>query len=271
MGVWDSILKAKQNIGARIENAFGHASAKELRDVRQKILDQVESRIVVNAEGKSFPYEKAIVRLQPQSAAQSDFFKEAFLRQGTLKADVLQKLIDSQARYPGGFETTVELRPNLVSSATKSSHQPLFEMSFVKSNLSRRPEVPETKLLVTKGRAELPEYRIKKERILIGNLSEVLDREGRMVRKNDVVFLENGSEINSSVGHAHARIWFDFDTLEFCILDEVSRYGTRIVREGVTLEVPSGDTRGICLRSGDDIYFGQASLRFVLAQGPINQ
>jgi len=265
MGVWDSILKAKQNISARIESAFGHESGKELMAVRQKILDQVESRIVVSAEGKNFPFEKAIVRLQPQSAAQSDLFEKAFLRQGTLKADVLKKLIDSQVRYPGGFETTVELRPILEPAAAKSSNQPLFEISFVKSNLSRRSEVPETKLLVTRGLAQQPEYRIKKERILIGNLSEVLDREGRMVRKNDIVFPDNGSEVNSSVGHAHARIWYDFDTQEFCILDEVSRYGTRIVREGVTLEVPSGDTCGICLRSGDDIYFGQAGLRFELA------
>ena len=105
---------------------------------------------------------------------------------------------------------------------------------------------------------------MKKERILVGSLSEVLDREGRMVRKNDVVFPNSGGEINSSVGYAHSRIWFDFERGEFCILDEVSRYGTRIVRDGLTIEVPSGDTSGIRLQSGDDIYFGQAGVRFEL-------
>jgi hypothetical protein len=264
MSVWDAILKAKQNISAHIEDAMGLGSAKTVMAIRQGILDQVESKIVSSTDGKKFPFGKAIVRLQPQTEAQRNSFEKAFLNQGTLRADILQKLADSQARYPGEFEAIIEIRHGVDSARAQSSPRPLFEMDFIKHDSVRKQEIPETKLVVTKGTADRAEYRIKKERILIGSLSEVLDREGRMVRKNDVVFPNNGGEINSSVGYSHARIWFDFAKGEFCILDEVSRYGTRIVRDGLTIEVSSGDTNGIRLQSGDDIYFGQAGIRFEL-------
>jgi hypothetical protein len=264
MSVWDAILKAKHNISERIEDALSLGSGKTVAAVRQGILDEIESRIVSNTGGKHFPFGKAIVRLQPQTEAQRNSFEKAFLHQGALKADILQKLTDSQSRYPDEFEAIIEIRRGTDTDPAKASPRPLFEMNFIKHNPVRRRDIPETKLFITKGTAERAEYRIKKERILIGSLSEVLDREGRMVRKNDVVFPSNGSEINISVGYSHARIWFDFEKGEFCILDEVSRYGTRIVRAGLTIEVPSRDTNGIRLQSGDEIYFGQAGLRFEL-------
>jgi hypothetical protein len=264
MSVWDTILKAKQNISAHVEDALGFGSAKTVMAVRQAILSQVESKIISNTDGKSFPFGKAIVRLQPQTESQRNSFEKAFLHQGMLRAEIVQTLSDSQARYPGEFEAIIEIRHGVDSDRAKSSLRPLFEMDFIKRDSVQRHEIPETKLVVIRGTADQAEYRIKRERILIGSLSEVLDREGRMVRKNDVVFPKNGGEINSSVGYSHARGWFDFAKGEFCILDEVSRYGTRIVRDGLTIEVPSGDTNGIRLQSGDDIYFGQAGLRFEL-------
>jgi hypothetical protein len=91
-----------------------------------------------------------------------------------------------------------------------------------------------------------------------------LDREGRIVRRNDVVFLESDEEINCSVGRTHARIWFDSEKNEFFILDEGSRYGTRILRGGSVIEVPAGEPEGVRLQSGDEVYCGQACLRFTL-------
>ena len=105
-------------------------------------------------------------------------------------------------------------------------------------------------------------YRVTKDRLLIGCLPQVRDREGRLVRINNVVFPDIGNEINATVGEMHARIWFDFKRREFRVMDESSLYGTRIVREGHTIEVPAENPRGVGLRSEDAIYFGQACLRF---------
>jgi hypothetical protein len=38
------------------------------------------------------------------------------------------------------------------------------------------------------------------------------------------------------------------------------------MREGRSIEVPGGNTRGVRLRSGDEIYFGQACLRFEISE-----
>jgi hypothetical protein len=259
MGFWDRLLKAEQNIRKQIENAFGHGTAQTPLEVRREILEQVESRIVVDTSGNRFPFGKVTVQLQPPTEALKDVFEAAFLQDGSLKSDILEKLKDSQAAFPGDLDVSVELLQ--VPDPAPAEPSSLFHLDFVKPEPARKPEVPETKLVIVKGAAEKPEYRLKKERILIGRLAEVMDREGRMVRKNDVVFLDNEDDINSTVGRAHARIWFDFEKREFCIMDEASRYGTRIIREGRSIDVP-GNSRGIRLRSGDEIYFGQACLRF---------
>jgi hypothetical protein len=266
MGFWSAILRTKRNISERIESVLRLGSTRTVVAVRQEILDRIESGIAGSTGGNIFPFAKVIVRLQPQTEAQHASFKKAFLHQGALKAAILQKLAESKALYPGKFDAVVEITAGVDPDRAKSLSRHLFQMEFIKHEPARRPEIPETKLSVARGTAERMEYRLKKERILIGSLSEVLDREGRMVRKNDVVFPNAGGELNSSVGYAHARIWFDFEKDEFCILDEVSRYGTRIVRNGLTIEVPSGDANGIRLQSGDDIYFGQACLRFELME-----
>jgi hypothetical protein len=261
MGFWNKILKTEQNIRKRIENAFGHGTAQTPLEVRREILEQVESRIVVDSNGNQFRYGKIIVSLQPKGEAQRDVFETAFLHDGALKTDIIEKLKDSQVRYPEELQVAVELTQPAPDQAEPPG---LFHIEFVKLERLRKRDVPEIKLAIVKGSTEQPVYVMKKERITIGRLTEVMDREGRMVRRNDVVFLDNKDDINSTVGRVHARIWFDFEKYEFCIMDEVSRYGTQIVREGRSIEVPGGNPRGVFLRPGDEIYLGQACLRFEL-------
>jgi hypothetical protein len=262
MDFWNKLLKAEQNIRKKVENVFGNGTAQTPLEIRRGILEQVESRIVVDTGGRVFPFAKIVVQLQPPTEALRDVFETAFIQDGSLRADILGKLKDSEARYPAEIEIAIELQqiPSVPSPVSPS----LFQLDFVKADPLRKPEIPEMKLVTVKGAAEAPEFLFKKERILVGRLSEVLDREGRMVRKNDVVFLDNGDDVNSTVGRAHARIWFDLDRREFCIMDEASRYGTRIIREGRYIEIPAGNTRGIRLRTGDEIYLGQACIRFEL-------
>ena len=262
MGIWDKLLKAEQSIRKRVENAFGDETARTPLEIRREILQQVESRIIVDAGGSSFPYEKVIVWLQPPPGALHEVFETAFLQESSLKEDILEMLKDADARHPDRLDIAVEFREAPVPDAGDASAQSLFQLDFIKSSPPAQKEIPETRFSISKGQAEQPSYRLKKERILIGRLGEVLDREGRMVRKNDVVFLDNGDDVNSTVGRAHARIWFDSERGEFYLMDEISRFGTLIVREGRSIEVPAGNPRGIRLRSGDAIYCGQACVNF---------
>jgi hypothetical protein len=143
-----------------------------------------------------------------------------------------------------------------------STSPSLYEFDFITPDPHGSQDVPEVRLLVLRGAAEPSDYRLKKERILIGRTSDVTDREGRIIRKNDVVFLDNGEDINATVGYSHARIWWDFEEEGFFLMDESSRYGTCIVHQGRSLEVPEGNYCGIRIHSGDEIYCGQACLSF---------
>jgi hypothetical protein len=262
MGIREKLLNAVQNIGKRVRLAFGSETTRTPQEVRQEILTQVKSRIAADTSGNRFPYAKAIVWLQPPTEALREVFETAFLQEGSLKTDILELLKDANAWHPEPFEVMVDFKTDLTLSSEAPSTRPLFQIDFVKHDPSIGKETPETSFVVSKGSTEQPSYKLKKDRILIGRLQEVLDREGRMIRINDVVFLDNGDDINSTVGRAHARIWFDFEKNEFFIMDEVSRFGTIVMRENRSIDVPAGNPRGIRLRSGDAIYCGQACLRF---------
>lgn len=268
MRIWDRLLKTEQNIRKRVENAFGHGSAQTPLEVRREILEQVESRIVVDISGASFPFSRIVIALRPPSEVLREVFQTAFLHDNSLKEDILEKLRDAKVHFPGNLDVVVEFHAVEMEKEAPETG-PWFTLDLVRPNPAQPRRAPEVRLKVVKGTAERPSYEMEQERILIGRLPEVLDREGRMVRRNDVVFLDNGDEINGTVGRAHARIWFDGEKQEYYVMDEVSRYGTQIFRQGRSIEAPGGNPRGIRLCSGDEIYFGQACVRFELADALI--
>jgi len=256
MGIWERLLQTGRTMRQRMAGALGREPLKAPSEVRRDILREVESKITGDALGREFPYARVVVGLRPPTRALRDLFETVLVRGDSLKADIARKLED--VRHPAALEIVVRLKQD----PEAPSSQPLFALDFVKPDPPPQPELPETRITISKGSAERPAYRLKKERILIGRLSEVQDREGRMVRQNDVVFLDNGDDINSTVDHSHARVWFDVEAREFRIMDEVSRFGTHIVRDGRSIEVPGGNPGGIPLRSGDVIFCGQACMCF---------
>ncbi len=65
---------------------------------------------------------------------------------------------------------------------------------------------------------------------------------------------------NATVSRRHAHIRSAEG--EYRLSGDGSEFGTRIFRDGRSIEVPSGDRRGERLRPGDEIYLGRACLRF---------
>ena len=264
MSIRDTLLKATMNVRTRVDNALGRGTAMDPVAVRQEILDQIQSRIIVDAGSLFFPFEKVIVHLCPQTKLDCDAIEDTLVKNSRLKADIVKLLNEAQVRYPEELEAVVDSQQFPVSGPAESFSKPVFEMDFVKRVSTNNHRAPETKLNILKGVTERLEYVSEKDRILLGRSREVLDREGRMVRRNDVVFVDGDEEINCSVDRTHARIWYDREKDLFFLLDEGSRYGTRILRAGTVIEVPSGIPDGVCLQSGDDIYCGQALIRFTL-------
>ena len=260
MSFIDMLRKTKKKLSNRVGSALGSDTAVDPETLRGTIQEQLLSRAVVNANEKSFPFGRVVIRLQPQNAQQYEIFQETFIREEALKNHLLQALGNMRIQRPNEFQLRIEIQES--SNLEGTSLRALFEIDFVRLNVVRLEEIPEVVMLVTRGSAERKEYRLKKDRILVGLRAEVLDREGRIIRKNDIVFLESEDESSASVSGTHARIWYDYGKHGFYIMDEDSRYGTRIMRREKVIELPGDDPEGVQLQSGDDLYFGEAILHF---------
>ena len=126
---------------------------------------------------------------------------------------------------------------------------------------------PLLRLTVIKGQAAQPSYDLAAERIFLGRLEEVLDAAGRVLRRNDVAFLEEG-ELSHTVSREHARIAWDAASQSYWLRDEGSAAGTVIFRAGRSIEVSRHDRRGVRLETGDEVYLGRAALKMEIAPRP---
>jgi hypothetical protein len=143
----------------------------------------------------------------------------------------------------------------------------LTEKVFGPGEPEPTPEPPQeapprlaARIAVVKGKANETGFVLERARTNIGRLREITDSSLRIVRRNDIVFEEGADEANGTVSRTHAHILRE--EAGYRIIDDGSEYGTRIFREGRSIDVPMGGTRGERLRGGDEIYLGRACLVF---------
>jgi len=118
-------------------------------------------------------------------------------------------------------------------------------------------ERPEACVTVIRGKAAAQTIRLNGDRVYIGRLAEVPQKDGLIVRRNDVAFDE--SEL--TVSRKHAWIRYDAGVRRFRLFnDPECELGTRILRQGRAIETDS--IRGVELRDGDEIHAGDARVRF---------
>jgi hypothetical protein len=122
---------------------------------------------------------------------------------------------------------------------------------------------PTLELTVLKGTATRKVYSFPAGRLNLGRMEEIVDDEGRVRRRNDVAFLEEG-DVNQTVSREQARILYDEVSGELRLRAEHGASSTRILREGRSIDVSSRDARGIKLQSGDEVYFGRACLKVAI-------
>jgi hypothetical protein len=163
--------------------------------------------------------------------------------------------VETAEEGPKGFEIAYAIRevPTVPESAPAPAPEP--EPEPVSAPAAAR-------LAVVRGKAARETYTVDKSRTNIGRMQELTDSQQRIVRRNDIVFDEGGDDANATVSRAHAHIRFDRPSGQYRICDDESEYGTRIFREGRSIEVPAGNRRGERLCAGDEVYIGRACLRF---------
>jgi FHA domain len=231
------------------ERAFGPAQSDDLVLVHRAILEQVAGKIQVAGRGRRiFPYPRVIVTLVSPDLDRRALYQAAFGEK--LEAALQEALQGSNCEVPRGF--TVEVR------TAETGIQP-FAIEYDYNRPLLAATAP-ARLTVVRGRAQQAEYSLDRRRTNIGRMAEVTDAEQRVLRRNDVVFEEGADEANATVSRKHAHVTCAGGEYRLC--DDASEFGTRIFRDGRSLDVPTGNRRGEKLKPGDEIYLGRACLRF---------
>lgn len=240
------------------QKAFGPAQSDELLLVHRAILEEVESKIQTVLRGKQiFPYNHLLVRLISADATRREVFQAAFGQNRRLESDVRECLAGAGCELPAGFSVdiaTAEDGPKIF--------EVLYEIRDVTSVAAAKAAPAPTRVVVLRGKANHEWFALDRSRTNIGRLPELTDFRQRVIRRNDIVFEEGADEANATVSRGHAHIRFDAGTGEYHIRDDGSEYGTRIFRDGRSIEVPAGGQRGERLNTGDEIYLGRACIRF---------
>jgi hypothetical protein len=127
---------------------------------------------------------------------------------------------------------------------------------------ARTDREPSVKLTVevVHGIAGQAAYTFTSLPVTIGRGVEVRDSRHQLLRINHVAFTENGGDVNQSVSRRQARIELDPHTGRPRVIDDNSAQGTSVIRRGRGIAVPRG-SRGLGLKSGDELVLGQARVR----------
>ena len=216
--------------------------SKALLEVRREILEDIRGQIQPMGDGRClFPYTDIIIHTPANQAALSTLVED-----GSLEQDVRDLL--SEAHCPS---------PSTLNISVTGGDQFQMEYGRHKAPVAARSSA---KLTVVRGESETPEFVLSGDRVNIGRMKEVVGEKEGLRRRNDIAF----AETETSVSREHACIRYDPDSTSFRVYDSNSQRGTAVFRDGRRIEVPRGATRGVQLRTGDEIHVGDARVRFEL-------
>ncbi len=264
MGILDKVAKLEkrlQQLAAR-----GDVAPQPV-EVRRGVLDDVEE--MVQPAGRSrrvFPYNRLTLHVLAADAAQRAAMQAVLGGDAAALAMVQERLREADCAVPGDLEVRLRLvkKAGAEWQAGKAWHVSGERVETSPGRAAKAatpaPAHARLQLAVVKGTATKRVFALGGERVYIGREAEVLDKDRRVVRRNQVVFAESDDPVNQTVSRAHAHIRISPDG-ECRLFDDRSSYGTRIFREGETIVLPPGSPRGTRLKAGDEIYFGQAQVR----------
>ena len=229
-------------------------------EIRRAILDEVESRVIAVGGGKRlFPFNRLRIHLlAPEPQVRTEL--EAVVREGwNLKQEIAARLRERDCPVPADLEVEVAFD----ETAGPAFGDRRFWVEYAKAEAAPPEPVaakPTLEITVLKGAATQRVYELAGDRIYLGRLEEVTDSDGRVRRRNDVAFREEG-EINHTVSREHARIAWDGATNGFWLRAEQNASGTRIYRGGKAIDVSAHDRRGVRLQAGDEVHLGRAVVK----------
>jgi hypothetical protein len=221
--------------------------------------DEIARHVQPSGRGRyAFPFNAVTITFLAPSAARQAHFEGLCAGPPSIEERVLARLTSAGC-------STLDLDVNIefVAMPEAAWTHAGFDVALARvapaARTSREPSLQLT-LEVVHGTATQPTYMFPSLPVMLGRGVEVRDSRHQLLRVNHVAFTENGSDVNKSVSRRHARIEMDPQTGRPRLIDDNSAQGTSVIRRGRGIAVPRG-SRGLGLRSGDEIVVGQGRLR----------
>ena len=284
MGILDKVTKLEKRIQQLA--ARGDVAPQPV-EVRRGLLDDVEE--MVQPAGRSrrvLPYNRLTMHVLAADAPQRAAMQAVLGGDAEVLAMVQERLREADCPVPRDLEVRLRLVKKAgaewgagrawhvagervdttgagaatVRAATAGAATATARAATAGASQPQPGTQPALQLAVLKGTATRRVFPLTGERVHVGRQAEVLDKDRRVVRRNQVVFADSDDPVNQTVSRAHAHVRIS-PSGECRLFDDRSSYGTRIFRDGETIVLPSGSPRGTRLRPGDEIYFGQACVR----------
>jgi hypothetical protein len=261
MDIFHKARRLEENIARSLtgaaKNLVRRRGTREPIELTHAIVDAVEREIQSGGRGtRVFPFNTIDVSI----VAPSDH--ERARLETIVNGDLsLRDRIADRLRAADCTARDLEVGINYVPRAQKHWSDPQFAIAFSRIARERRdvppsePLPPRLEMTVVHGAAEHRRYAFAAHRIHLGRGSEVRDSRNGLIRTNDVAFSETSAQ--ATISRQHSHIGYDPASGQFRLHDDGSVYGTKIVRNEKTVQVPFG-TRGVRLQSGDHILLGDA-------------
>lgn len=264
-----SILRRiEKSLDQRLRSIFAgnrdEPGAREAIELYRDALDQIARRATLGKRGdRIFPFNLITIELAAENAERKAVL-EALFDVNQLGGDVRSSLEEEGIQPPA--ELTI---------AVRYPEEALVEMRILCERVEKEAPAPQPVaavertvallpawLVTLSGVSSAPELPLDRPRINLGREEEVVDALGRAIRRNELSFPEAAHEANASVSRSHAHVAFDAASGQWRIFDDGSSLGTSLFRDGRRIDVPAHASRGVSLHPGDEIYLGQARLRF---------
>jgi hypothetical protein len=234
---------------------------REPLELRNAILSEIEEQLIAGPKGRSvFPYDDVTVELLADLPARHVAVEAMFDEDGGVDGAVRSRLAERDCAVAAdcAFQIRVLTRPP-EGWPLGAPYRLRFRRRQPHEKRRKNRELPVLMLTLSPG-GRSHTYRLDENRIDIGRVAEVRDREGRFLRRNAVCISdEHDPKGTVSRRHAHIRAVTDpTGRVGYVLYDDASSYGTRIVRKGETIVVHPG-TLGVRLRDRDQLHFGDAT------------
>jgi hypothetical protein len=264
-GVGQRLQRTLRDATARIRRLFDPPIEHDAQplEVREAILEQIDAQVLAAGDGRrALVHNHAVVTLLAPERETRERLQAVL---GDLESAARKRLAELRCPVPVGFGFTITYVFKPRPGWTDGQQWSVAFQTRAGATASDAPGTapPAVAIHVVRGETTEPAYRFTQTRILVGRTALPVDHAGRP-RRNDIVFTDPGSEENATVGRAHATIRFDPERHQYRLFDDGSHNGTRIVRDGATIDVPPRNPVGVVLLSGDEILLGSAGLRITI-------